>query len=462
MNLKISEISQIVEGKLLGDGSAIIRGVSLDSRSVSPGDLFLAMKGQNTDGHFFLNEAFEKGALAALVEKTPELLPESWNLIVVHHTEEALDKLAKSWRDRFSPTVIAITGSAGKTTTKEMIATLLSSSAQVLKSEKNFNTQYGIPLTLFKLTKKDKFLLLELGLQEPGDVAHLTYLTRPNIGVITCIGPSHLQFLGSIDTVFKEKWELIKSLPVGGMAILNADDPYLQKGQPPTRINAFYFSLQKKTDFFARIIRQGPEFTDAEIYYPEGVMNISLPFGGKGLIYDFLASFAVAYLLGIPKDKIIRSLRDFAIPEGRGNLKILPSGLYVIDDSYNANPQSLEESIESFQKRATGRQILVLGDMLELGKETPRFHRQVGRKIGNGVYHLFLLGPYSKEIGKGAEEEGFKTSRIHHFLSLKDLLVALQEIIQPGDWILVKGSRGMHMEKIIEEMEHMKWHSGEQ
>lgn len=454
--ITLEKIAEICSGKIYGPGKGTISSVVLDSRKVEKGDLFVCLKGERTDGHLFLDQAFHRGALAALVERLPSSIPRDWNLIQVESTPSALLELASFWREQFHPVVVAVTGTVGKTTTKEMIATLLSGSFNVLKSEGNLNTELGIPLTLLKLKEKHQFLILELGLQKPGDIEILSRLSRPQVGVITQIGPAHLEYLGSVENILKEKWRLVESLPSGGIVVLNKDNQYLAQARPPENCRVAYYSLQGQGDFNGRILNEEDYQTLFEVFTESKAYTFLLPFRGKSFLQDFLAAFATASLLGIPPEEIKKASEELRILSGRGTLKRLPNGVWVMDDSYNSNPTSLLSSLDNFVSLAKGRKIAVLGDMLELGKSARFWHRKVGKSLPLALDLILLFGDLSREIKKGAEKRGFDSGRLHHFQSQEELKAFLKENLKTGDWVLVKGSRGMHLEKIIEEMERMK------
>lgn len=454
--VSLERIANICEGKLYGRGDCIPLSIVLDSRVVSRGDLFVCIKGQRTDGHLYLVDAFRKGAIGALVEKVPPGFPGSWNLIQVSSTPDALLKLARFWRDSFHPVVVAVTGTVGKTTTKEMVALMLSQSFTVLKSEGNLNTEFGVPLTIFKLNEKPQFLVLELGLQKPGDIERLTKVARPQVGIITQIGPAHLEYLGSVDNILKEKLRLIEHLPAGGIVVLNKDNKYLASIRPRENLNTVYYSLKEKAEIRGKILRQEENQTLLNVESQGKAFDFSLPFTGKAFIEDFLAAFSACFLLGVSPQAMSRALQNFKILPGRGEVKCLPNGVWLIDDSYNSNPTSLFASLENFVSLAKGRKIAVLGDMLELGKDAAFWHRKAGESLPQEINLFFLVGKLVREIARGAIRNGLDRSRIQCFESHDELNFYLKNSLKPGDWVLVKGSRGMGMERIIEEMEKMR------
>jgi|YelNatPaOPRAMG01_1025707.scaffolds.fasta_scaffold00657_13 UDP-N-acetylmuramoyl-tripeptide--D-alanyl-D-alanine ligase len=454
--ITLEKIAEICSGRIHGTSRGSISSVVLDSRKVEKGDLFICLKGERTDGHLYLDQAFQRGALAALVERVPAHPSENWTLIQVESTFRALFDLASYWRSQFHPIVIGITGTVGKTTTKEMTAALLSKAFNLLKSEGNLNTELGVPLTLLKLRESHQLLVLEMGLQKPGDIRVLSQLTRPHIGIITEVGPAHLEYLGSVKNVAREKLCLVESLPKGGIVILNKDNPFLSQAKLPEKVKAYYFSLEQKADFSGRILEEKDEHTLLEVSTESSSLVLALPFRGRAFLYDFLAAFAVAFLLGVPLSDIKKTSEVLSLVKGRGTVKRLPNKFYVVDDTYNSNPTSLLASLNNFVSLAQGRKIAVLGDMLELGKEARLWHRKVGESLPRDLDLVLLLGELSQEIKRGAERSGFDSGRFYFFSSQEELLAFLQQNLREGDWVLVKGSRGMQMERIVEAVENMK------
>ncbi|MEI6509912.1 MAG: UDP-N-acetylmuramoyl-tripeptide--D-alanyl-D-alanine ligase, partial [bacterium] len=449
MELTLAEIAGISGGTLHGLGGMKPRALALDSRLVEEGDLFAALRGERTDGHLFLNQARQRGAMAALVEETTSVRPEGLALIIVPSCPDALLSLATALRDRFKGPVVAITGTAGKTTTKEMVALLLESAGSVLKSEGNWNTELGLPLALSFLTPAHRFLVQEVGLQKPGDVRLLGRLLRPTTAVITEIGPAHLEYLGSVERILEEKWELVLSLVPGGFAVLNADNVLLRsrKGEIP---NALWYGLEEPADFRSLEIRLEGGDTWLTVATPFGEGQFRLPFQGDHLLRDFLASLAVALPLGLSLEQAGNRIAHFQLPQGRGSL-VERDGITWVDDSYNANPTSTEAALAAFCRRATGRRLVVLGDMLELGESAATLHRSLGQSIPVGCECLFLLGDLSRHTAKGALENGYPLEKVRHFETMESLQESLRSTLHPGDWVLLKGSRGMQLEKILEE-----------
>jgi UDP-N-acetylmuramoyl-tripeptide--D-alanyl-D-alanine ligase len=383
------------------------------------------------------------------VEEMPEDREERLSLIVVPSCPGALLVLAAALRDSFGGPVVAITGTAGKTTTKEMTALLLESAGPVLKSEGNWNTELGLPLALSYLTPAHRFLVQEVGLQKPGDVRLLGSILRPTVAIITEIGPAHLEYLGSVERILEEKLELLGSLTPGGLAILNADSDLLRSRKGEIS-KALWFSLHEPADIRPLETRLEDEGMYVTVATPFGEGQFHLPFQGDHLLRDFLAALAAALSLGLSLEQAGEGIARFRLLPGRGCL-VKQEGIFWVDDSYNANPTSSEAALIAFCQRAAGRRLVVLGDMLELGESASTYHRNLGRSIPAGCDFLFLLGDLSRHTAMGALENGYPPGKIRHFDSLESLQDSLRWTLRPGDWVLLKGSRGMHLDKILRE-----------
>ncbi len=452
LNLSLGQISLISAGNLAGDSNVLATSVAIDSRQVQAGAIFFCLKGQHTDGHLYLTEAFERGAVAAIVERDV-ISPPGLHLIHVSSTRQALFRLATHWRSSFHPLTVAITGTVGKTTTKELISFLLEEKAPVLKSAGNQNTEYGIPLTVFRLEDRHQYLILELALQEPGDISFLAELARPQIGVLTEIGPAHLEFMGSLEKILEEKWSLFSYLPAdAGVAVLNGDNPLIRRKSLPACLRAVYYSLGGEGDVSGKLVAEGNK-PRIEVNVFGSTVTLSLPFAGRHFIKDFLAAAAVCSVLGLNLKGLADKIMSFPIPPGRGRVISLKKGISLIDDAYNANPLSSLAALEDLSRKEGGRKIAVLADMLELGENAPLFHQELGAACPSLVDELFLFGSLALEIGKGALANGMPASSVRNFFSRDDLVKALRKFLKPGDWILVKGSRGMQMNSVVKLLE---------
>ncbi len=413
-----------------------IKGVSIDSRTVSPGELFIALKGNNFDGHSFLEQAKQKGAIAAIVQiPNPSAGSDGQSpipSIVVKDTLIALGDLADWYRNLFSIPIIGITGSNGKTTTKELTAKCLSTKYRVLKNEKSFNSLTGVPLTLFNLSKNDEICVLEIGANHPGEIGRLAQIAKPSIGVITNIAPTHLENFKTIEGVLEEK---LKLLEMAEVSILNADDPLLSQ-----RRNAFKFGINNG-DLRAELL----ESTKGIRFKVNGVL-FELPLFGKYQVYNALAAISVGIHSNLELQELSETLKE-AVPAPHREEIINFNGIKIIDSTYNANPVSMRLALEEL-KRYKGRKVAILGDMLELGENASQFHLAIGKTLKEfGVQIIIGVGELAKGYvnGNGVDEK-------FYFESIDLLLKEIGNVIKPGDVILIKGSRAIGMERIVESL----------
>jgi len=452
MEMNIAQIAQMTSGILHGPGEGVPLDLKLDSRQILPGDLFVCLAGEKVDGHWFLEEAVRRGAIAAMVERDIPF-PGALSQIRVSSTRQALFDLAGGLRNRFWGQVVAITGTAGKTTTKDLTVALLASSGAVYASAGNLNTELGVPLIFFRMPADTQFLVLELGMQKLGDIRLLAKMVRPDIGLITEIGPAHLEYLGSVEQILAEKWELLQALPDGATILLNRDNVFLREAQVPTNKRAVYFGMDARADLRGTIRSENRDWTQLRIEGLGGGWEANLPFVGSHLVRDFLGAFALGLILGaVPKDMLDR-VEGFELPVGRGRILHLSGDVAVIDESYNANPLSVSAALDTLAVRATGRRIAVLGDMLELGQESKFYHRQMGEIAATRADLLFFYGPLSADAAAAAHQAGMQPDAVQHFLDRVELTKAVKMALQSSDCLLVKGSRGMHLEDLIYELE---------
>jgi len=460
IELKFKKLLDIVKGKPFPEKPIedfVIKGVSIDSRKIEPQNLFIAIKGESFDGQDFIKEAMDKGASCVILNENKFSEKEEYffsstkgkRAVLVEDTRAALQNIAKWHRDKFKPKVVGVTGTNGKTTTKEMIAEILSKKYKVLRSEKSFNNQIGVPLTLLKLTSETEVLVLELGMNQPGEIGILTRMVQPDLGLITNIGPAHLEFMGSLERIAQAKFELLESMDEKGVIVLNADDPWLlEKGLKEKR-KVYTFGLEREADFVAeKILQNGNGFFSFSV---NSSFPISLKLLGKHNVYNALAAFSVGSILGVEEEKIKEALETYT-PMGLRMELSQVNGVKILNDSYNANPFSMEKALDTLKgMRAEGRKIAVLGDMLELGEKSFEFHKKIGAKIMEyGIDHLFTLGNLSLGFAEGAEKKGFDKGNIFSFQDKKTLLENLLGFLKPGDLVLFKGSRKMGLEEVVE------------
>ena len=448
----IDEIIQATNGQLVqGRRTDKLAGISTDSRRLKANQGFLALRGKNFNGHDFISQALKLKARCLIVEKIPKLsVSRLVAVIKVKNTTLALGDLARFQRQKINLPVIAVTGSNGKTTAKEMIAWVLSADERVLKNEGTKNNQIGLPQTLVSLTRKDKFAVVEIGTNHFGEVDYLAKIARPNIGVITNVGPSHLEFLKDLKGVAQEKGALLDSLEAPAIALLNADDKAfnsltrrLIKGQ-----RYFSFGINKKSDFCASEIKLKNAGIEFKV---NSKFNFRLSTLGKHNIYNALVSIAIGRIFGLSYLAMRARLAKFKFPQGRLNF-IKFKGLRFIDDTYNSNPFSLNAALLTLgQADCKGRRILVMGDMLELGKQKELLHRQIAWSITNTCDRLITVGRLARITANAVRKSGFPAKHIFccaNALAAKDLL--FKKILpQIDDLILVKGSRSMKMEKVL-------------
>lgn len=449
----VKEIIKSAKARLVcGDAAAAVRGFSIDSRTVREGDIFIAIKGGHFDGHDFMNSAFKKGAAGAIVsEDTGKRKARGAGrkvIVLVKDTVKALCQIARGHRMKFRDLkVVAVTGSNGKTTTKELIAKALSPRFNVLKNEASFNNFIGLPLTLLRLTPKHTACVLEMGMNHPGEIGALAEIARPQTGVITNIGPSHLEFLKTLKNIFIAKSELLENLSGRRAAILNKDDEFLKNIKPKNPCRKVFFGIDSECDFQAGAVE-----------YRLGAWNFRLrdyvfriPLLGAHNVYNALAAIAAASALGADLGSIREALKNFKLkcPGRMSSMNV--NGLSIIDDTYNSNPLSMRYAVNTLSEcKAKGRRILVTGDMLELGGAAKAFHADIGKLVAQSrIDVLITMGALSKFAARSALTYGMPKRCVFEAGSHNDAASFLKRISGPGDVVLIKGSRNMAMEKII-------------
>lgn len=447
-----SEILEATKGRLIsGNLNDTFQAVSIDSRTTKKGDIFVCIKGMNFDGHNFIASALNKGASCVIVAEDKTVLwgdKISPNLICVKDTISALSNLAHYHRKRFDTPIVAVTGSNGKTTTKEMLCSLLSSKYNVLKSEGSQNNIIGLSLTLLRLNSEHNLAVLEFGTNHFGEIKELVYTAAPNVGVITNIGPAHLQFLGDEDGVLKEKWDLIEELSSPRVAIVNGDDIRLKEklSLNTDETNFFTFGIRNNVDFMAkRIFRKNKKIFFSIKNYPIRLNSASI-----ANVYNALAAYCAARIFSVDACDVIEKFREFQFPHSRFEIKRI-AHLNVIDDSYNANYGSFYYAIESLVGMPTrGRKIVVIGDMLELGRTEEVFHRKAGEDLSRARVDLIIaVGRLSHIACDAAKQAGFNPKAIHKCLSKTEVKELIFKVARKDDTILLKGSRVMKLEEIF-------------
>lgn len=448
MDFLLSDIAQILGLNRRGLDTKPIQGISIDSRTLQPGMVFVALKGNHLDGHAFVKEAFSKGAVAAIVEKNrlPVDAFPGKVLLEVSNSLLALQQLAKAYRKKFTFPVIAVTGSNGKTTTKEMIAQILKTQFHTFKTSRNLNNHIGVPLSICQWESGGEISVMEMGANHFGEIRTLCEIAQPTHGVITNVGKAHLEGFGDIHGVLRAKIELLEYLQHSGTAFLNGDDPLLQKVQSMVH-HTITFGFGTTCD--VRGIPLESKNEESLFMEVEG-HGILLPMKGKHNLYNALASIAVVRSFNIPWECIQKALSEFTPPEMRMEWISLPNGVIVINDAYNANPSSMEKGLREFAAIPQFlRYVAVLGDMVELGEASSIEHERLGALLADLHFDaVFCTGPAMKGACQKAKEEGL--SDVYWFKDQFDLAKGLVTWVREGDGIFVKGSRAMAMEKIVE------------
>ncbi len=451
MQLTVQEITQATKGRAVkGNPAVSVTGVSIDTRTIKAGEIYIAIKGKKFDGHSFISEAVKAQAVAVMVEPSRELpkeLPESLAVIEVIDTRKALLELAEWYRSKLSARIIAVTGSNGKTTTKEMIGEVLKNRFRVLKAPASYNNDIGVPLTVLAMNELTEIGVFEIEMNELGGTRRLTKVCKPVIGIITNVGDTHLEFMKDRTEVAKEKAELIESLPDNGVAILNQDDSMVL-AMRPKHCQTLTFGLNSKADIFATaLIDRG--IGGIEFHFM-GKHPVKLLIPGRHNVYNFLAAAATAWHLGLTPEETVNSLLTFSLPSHRLSINKL-RGVVLIDDCFNANPQSMTAALEVLKNSASQEnRVAILGEMLELGEHSEQLHKELGEMAGRGVDRLVVIGNGGRFIAAGAQSAGLPLEKIRCYPETESVLKDLFDILKYGDTILVKGSRALALEKITE------------
>jgi UDP-N-acetylmuramoyl-tripeptide--D-alanyl-D-alanine ligase len=437
---------------------ARVAGVSIDSRTVRPGELFVAVHGPRHDGHEFVEGALGRGALAAVVaESQTSRYGEGVRnrCIVVADTFDALKQLARAVREAWGGKIAGITGSVGKTTTKEILAALLGAKLRVLKSEGNFNNEYGLPLTLFRLEETHQAAVLEMGMSRRGELSRLAAIARPDVGVVTRVAPAHLEFFASVDEIALAKRELIEGLNGReSTAVLNADDPRVAAFGAIAPGRVLTYGIDAPAFFSAAAIEDRGALGSAfEYVSPEGRVRLELPVPGRHAIYNALAALAAASVWNIGAAEAQSVFRTLRVPAMRGELLRFSNGAALINDSYNSSPAALHAMVSVLAATPNfHRRILAAGEMRELGAASPALHREAGiftAKTGKVDWVIGVEGN-AEQIVEGAVSAGVPRAHTRFFASSDEAAKFLEEFITTGDMLLVKGSRGVKMERIVE------------
>ncbi len=451
MKLTLARSAEFMPATGEFDPGAVTGGYSIDSRTVQPGDLFFAVRGERLDGHDYVEAALAKGAIAAVVEKQQaERFASKSRLLVVDDSLLALQRLGAAVRRLWGKPLVGVTGSAGKTTTKETIAHVLATRHQVLKSQGNLNNHFGMPLQLLKLEPEHEIAVIEMGMSHAGEITALAKLAEPDCGVVTMVAPVHLEFFESIAAIARAKYELIQSLPAGGIAVLNADDEYVSQFGRDFHGRVVMFGRHSSADVsFQNIESLGPKGSAFDVVVDGNRAHAVLPLLGEHNIYNALAGIAVGLQYGVPLQIAAESLSTLSAGDKRGEILHI-NGATVINDCYNSNPKALDNMVRSLAKIPAQRRIVVAGEMLELGPAGETMHRESGRHMAQaGIDVLLGVRGLAQAIVEGAKESGIQAEFVKTPEEAGDWL---KREIKPGDVVLLKASRGVRLERALEKL----------
>lgn len=457
INRSLSEICTMLEVPA-PDGASHIRvyGVSKDTRMNVKGTLYIPLIGENFDGHAFVIHAINQGAAAALWQKDRPNPPQGMPLIYVEDTLISLQKLAEAYREQLQVRIIGITGSNGKTTTKDLVASVLSTTYKVHKTKGNYNNHFGLPLTLLELDEDTEVAILEMGMSGRGEIELLTRIAKPDIAIITMIGEAHMLQLGSREEIARAKMEILSGLSDDGVFIYNGDEPLIEQIRDelelPEHIRSIRFGQHKYNEYYTDNIRLGEEGTFFTINNQQDPLYY-IPLLGQHNATNALSAIAVARVLGVTEEHIVDGLSSLQMTSMRIEKLTAANGLTILNDAYNASPASMNAALDLFDKLpGYDSKFVVLGDMLELGECEADYHKQIGARLNPEIIHeVFTYGSSAKLYVEEAAKR-FKSERIHWFADKEELTKQLAAAVKPQDVVLVKGSRGMKLEQVIEKL----------
>jgi UDP-N-acetylmuramoyl-tripeptide--D-alanyl-D-alanine ligase len=470
--LTLADILEALSGVRPDRANQVITDTVIDSRQAIPGCFFIALPGESADGHDFIQEAFENGARFALVQKdlTDQFallnLQGEWQpdelsnigdaplCLLVNDSLQGLQKIARFWRRKLDPRVVGITGSVGKSTTKELVAEVLGQRYRTLKNPGNLNNEIGLPLTLLRLSEAHERAVLEMGFYVPGEIAFLCELALPQIGVITNVGTVHAERAGSQEAIARGKSELVQALPAQpeGVAILNYDDPWVRQMADKTQARVFFYGLDSKADLWADGVESlGLEGIRFRLHYRGEILHLRVPLLGRHSVHTVLRAAAVGLVDSLTWQEIVSGLRS-----GNAQLRLVAvrarNGALILDDTYNASPQSTLAALNLLEE-LEGRKVAVLGDMLELGQYEARGHEMVGVRVAEIADELVTVGARGHMIAVAAIQSGLSEEVVTELDSVEDAIRFLQERLGSGDVVLIKGSHGMRMDRIVSALE---------
>ena len=457
--MTIREILEAVDGKLLGEFSDLdltVKHVFTDSRNPDPGALFIPLVGERFDGHAFLNEALEGGAAGCFTQRERESYLPGKFYIKVGSTQKALRDLARHYKQKFRIPFVAVTGSVGKTTTKDMVAAVLGERFKVLKTEGNFNNEVGLPLTLLRLNSNHEICVVEMGMNHFGEIEYLSSIVEPDVAVITNIGDSHIENLGSRENSLKAKCEIFSHMdPKKGYVILNGDDPLLEPLRASLPFQSVLVGTAEGLDYRATGVESdGEKSVRCHVRTPRSGFDVEVPALGNHMLYPTLTAAAVAEHFGMTGGEIARGVLRFAPTKMRMNILKRGDGITILNDAYNANPQSMRAAVEVLSKSGGDYKIAVLGDMFELGPFAPTLHAGVGAYLGKaGIDCLVAVGELARHIYDAAKDA--MVPQVYWCETKEEAKPILAELVKPNSTILVKASRGMAFEELVDDLKRI-------
>ena len=466
MNLKIKDILKCTNGKLIiGDTEKECKNYSKDTRTIKKGDTYIGIKGEKFDGSSFWKNALNNGAETVIINniklnEIEEYKKQNKNIIQVEDTIKAIGEMAsykmKIQKEKYNLKVVGVTGSVGKTSTKDIIANVLSKKYKVLKTEGNNNNHIGLPLTILRI-QDEEIAVIEMGMNHLGEISYLTKIAKPDIAVITNIGTSHIGNLGSRENILKAKLEILEGMDKKKI-VINNDNDLLNKWylENKNNIEIHTFGIKNESEFNAKNINLKENSSEFICENKNEKINIEVPVGGEHFILNALCGLTVGKLLNLNNEEIKNGIKDFKLTAKRMEINHLKNNITIINDSYNASYESMKASISNLKNMNGERKIAVLGDMFELGDFSEKLHKEVGTEIyKNKIDKLYLIGNYSKFIGEEAEKEGYKKENIFYFENKDELFNNLKNNLKSGDVILIKASNGMKLFEIAEKLKNI-------
>lgn len=449
-NITVAGIIEATGGKLLcGNKNQEINSVIIDSRKEALNSLFIPFKGEKSDGHDYIGKAFENGAAAALTEKEIDSI-DGKSLIYVDNTQKALGNIAKYYKKKFKVKTVAVTGSVGKTTTKDMLYAVMNMQYSTLKTDGNYNNEIGLPLTVLRLNAAHEAAVFEMGMSDFGEIKYLADIARPDVGIITNIGMSHIENLGSREGICKAKLEICEYFDKNSLLIINGDDEYLKKAKINGKFEIITYGIENECDYRARDIENlgldGTKFTVC-IYGRDYRIHVKVP--GVHNVYNALSAIACGVHYNIGPNQIIAGIENFSLTKMRMSIEKYGT-LTVINDCYNSSPDSVRAALQVLSTQNT-RKVAILGDILEMGEYAEKAHYELGKQVTeSGVDLLITAGENALFMAKGADETGLE--KIKSFKNTEELCKNISGLLEENDCILIKASRGMHFEKVVEQI----------